>query len=64
MRHLHVTTGLFARTLRSKPEDAITEVLAALLRSEATGLQVLQALLPGKNTLPEQVSTQYRGARR
>lgn len=62
MRHLHVTTGLFGRTLRSEPEDTITEVLAALLRSEATGLQVLQALLPDKNTLPEQVSTQYRGA--
>ena len=61
MRDLHVTTGLFARTLRSKPEDAITEVLAALLRSETIGLKVLQALLPGRNEQPEQILTQWRG---
>jgi hypothetical protein len=61
MRHLHVTTGLFARVLRKKPEDAITEVLAALLRSETVGLKVLQALLPDKRERPQQVLTQWRG---
>ncbi len=62
MRKLDVTAGLFARTMRSKPEDAITEVLAALLRSDDIGLHVTQALLPNKSEQPEQVYTQWLGA--